>query len=114
VVQAQVGQPGEVDGTDSGQDVGQDALLTVDTWLKNHPRFYMHYTPTYSSWINDRTLVRRTDPPTAATRRPPQRARPGKTHLRLGQRLQRKPKTVRMEQNRRADFRITRTINKTN
>ena len=21
-------------------------------WLANHPRFHMHYTPTYSSWIN--------------------------------------------------------------
>jgi transposase len=24
----------------------------VRTWLDNHPRFHMHYTPTYSSWIN--------------------------------------------------------------
>ena len=21
-------------------------------WLEQHPRFHMHYTPTYSSWIN--------------------------------------------------------------
>jgi transposase len=25
---------------------------TVKTWLGNHPRFHMHFTPTYSSWIN--------------------------------------------------------------
>lgn len=25
---------------------------TVNTWLGNHPRFHMHFTPTYSSWIN--------------------------------------------------------------
>jgi len=25
---------------------------SVTTWLKTHPRFHMHFTPTYSSWIN--------------------------------------------------------------
>ena len=25
---------------------------TVKTWLEKHPRFHMHFTPTYSSWIN--------------------------------------------------------------
>lgn len=25
---------------------------TVKTWLAKHPRFQMHFTPTYSSWIN--------------------------------------------------------------
>ena len=25
---------------------------TVKTWLTKHPRFHMHFTPTYSSWIN--------------------------------------------------------------
>ncbi len=25
---------------------------TVKTWLAAHPRFHMHFTPTYSSWIN--------------------------------------------------------------
>ncbi|MFT4166247.1 MAG: IS630 family transposase [Microlunatus sp.] len=25
---------------------------TVKTWLAKHPRFHMHFTPTYSSWIN--------------------------------------------------------------
>jgi transposase len=24
----------------------------VTTWLARHPRFHMHFTPTYSSWIN--------------------------------------------------------------
>jgi transposase len=24
----------------------------IQTWLKNHPRFHMHFTPTYSSWLN--------------------------------------------------------------
>jgi len=25
---------------------------TIATWLGKHPRFHMHFTPTYSSWIN--------------------------------------------------------------
>lgn len=25
---------------------------TVKKWLESHPRFHMHFTPTYSSWIN--------------------------------------------------------------
>jgi transposase len=24
----------------------------VKTWLQKHPRFHMHFTPTYSSWLN--------------------------------------------------------------
>jgi transposase len=24
----------------------------IKTWLERHPRFHMHYTPTYSSWLN--------------------------------------------------------------
>jgi transposase len=25
---------------------------TIKTWLQAHPRFQLHFTPTYSSWIN--------------------------------------------------------------
>ncbi len=25
---------------------------TVQRWLAAHPRFTMHFTPTYSSWLN--------------------------------------------------------------
>jgi len=31
---------------------GTHKAPTVQTWLANHPRFHIHYTPTYSSWIN--------------------------------------------------------------
>jgi transposase len=24
----------------------------VNAWLARHPRYHMHYTPTYSSWLN--------------------------------------------------------------
>ena len=28
------------------------AAPEIQRWLKNHPRFHMHFTPTYSSWLN--------------------------------------------------------------
>jgi len=31
---------------------GTHKAPTVQTWLDKRPRFHMHYTPTYSSWIN--------------------------------------------------------------
>ena len=36
---------------------------TVQRWLAAHPRFHMHYTPTYSSWLNqvERWFGLRTD-----------------------------------------------------
>jgi transposase len=24
----------------------------IQRWLIRHPRFYLHFTPTYSSWLN--------------------------------------------------------------
>src|SRR5438046_8999849 len=41
----------------------------VKAWLARHPRFHLHFTPTYSSWLNQvRTLVR-TDNPTGDSAR---------------------------------------------
>ena len=31
---------------------GTHKSQAIKTWLDNHPRFHMHFTPTYSSWIN--------------------------------------------------------------
>jgi transposase len=31
---------------------GTDKAPAVKAWLGRHPRFHLHYTPTYSSWIN--------------------------------------------------------------
>ena len=31
---------------------GTHKTPAVKTWLDRHPRFHMHYTPTYSSWVN--------------------------------------------------------------
>ena len=61
-----------------------------------------------------RTLVRRTHPPTHRTRRPPQRAGPRTRHPLLGHRLERQPQTLRVDQDRRTDPPVHRTINETN
>ncbi len=61
-----------------------------------------------------RTLVRRTDPTTHRTRRPPQCAGPRTRHPRLGQRLERQPQTIRVDQDRRTDPPVHPTINETN
>lgn len=29
---------------------------TVQVWLARHPRVWLHYTPTYSSWLNQLEL----------------------------------------------------------
>lgn len=31
---------------------GTHKTPAITTWLARHPRFHMHYTPTYSSWLN--------------------------------------------------------------
>jgi transposase len=31
---------------------GTHKTPAIKTWLANHPRFHMHFTPTYGSWIN--------------------------------------------------------------
>src|SRR5699024_4037414 len=33
-------------------NVGTHKHPTIATWLARRPRFHMHFTPTYSSWIN--------------------------------------------------------------
>jgi transposase len=44
--------PGHLDIHLVCDNYGTHKAPTVQTWLANHPRFHMHYTPTYSSWIN--------------------------------------------------------------
>jgi transposase len=31
---------------------GTHKTLLIHRWLLRHPRFQLHFTPTYSSWIN--------------------------------------------------------------
>jgi len=53
---------------------GTHKTPAITKWLASHPRFHMHYTPTYSSWINQverwfgyltDQLIRRGDHPSA-------------------------------------------------
>ncbi len=33
-------------------DVSTHKTPAVKQWLVRHPRFHLHFTPTYSSWMN--------------------------------------------------------------
>ena len=44
--------PAELDVHLVCDNYGTHKAPTVKAWLDKHPRFHMHYTPTYSSWIN--------------------------------------------------------------
>jgi transposase len=44
--------PGHLDIHLVCDNYGTHKAPTVQTWVANHPRFHIHYTPTYSSWIN--------------------------------------------------------------
>ncbi len=33
-------------------DYGTHKHPTIEAWLRRHPRFVLHFTPTYSSWLN--------------------------------------------------------------
>jgi transposase/transcriptional regulator with XRE-family HTH domain len=44
--------PDELDVHLVADNYGTHKSPAVTTWLTDHPRFHMHYTPTYSSWIN--------------------------------------------------------------
>jgi len=85
-------------------------------WLEQHPRLQMHYTPTYSSWINQverwfayltDDLRRRSDHRSVQTS-----AREG--HPRLGRRVEREPEAVHLDQDRRTDSGVTLTTSSTN
>src|SRR4051794_8398333 len=82
----------------------------IKTWLERHPRVHLHFTPTYSSWLNlverffgyvTADLLQRSDPP--------QRPSPRSRHPQVGHDMERGPQGLRMDQNRRTDPRQPRT-----
>ena len=83
----------------------------VHRWLLRHRRFHFHFTPTYGSWMN---LVERwfsaLEHQEAQALRASQRQGTGRRHHRLGSRLERKPTSVRVDQERRADPRTPRRL----
>ena len=44
--------PAELDIHLVCDNYGTHKTPAIRKWLAEHPRFYMHFTPTYSSWIN--------------------------------------------------------------
>jgi transposase len=44
--------PSHLDVHVNADNYGTHKSLTLVKWLAAHPRFHMHFTPTYSSWIN--------------------------------------------------------------
>ena len=88
----------------------------IKAWLAAHPRLHMHYTPTYSSWLNQ---VERwfADPTNDLLQRGDHRSVPSPRsrhpHLDQGPGNER-PETVRVDQDRRGHPRQARTTSRTN
>jgi len=86
----------------------------INDWLAKHPRFKMHFTPTGSSWINQverwfgfltAQLLRRGVQKRSGT---------GERRPRLDRDLEPGPETLRLDQDRRGDPELPRTIYLTN
>ncbi len=87
----------------------------IQRWLDTHPRFHMHYTPTYSELDQpSRAMVRLSHRRSPTALRPPLSPRAGERHPRMGSRMERKPQTIHLDQDRRADPRVHLTTSKTN
>jgi hypothetical protein len=81
----------------------------INAWLAKHPRFHMHFTPTGSSWMNqverwfgfltDQLLRRGVHKSVAALE---------KGRQELDRKLEHRPETIRLAQDRRRDPRIPR------
>lgn len=84
---------------------------SIQRWLLRHPRFHLHFTPTYSSWLKPRRkMVRRAHQQMAPPRHPPLRARTHRVDPNLDHRLERRPQALRLAQDRRRDPRQPRQL----
>ena len=87
----------------------------IERWLARHRRFTVHYTPTYSSWLNqvERWFSELT---TKKLRRSTHHSSPTPTprHHRLGRALERQPTPLHLAQDRRQDPRQPRQLSPTN
>ncbi len=87
----------------------------IKRWLAAHPRFHLHFTPTRLIMAEPRrAVVRRADLTQAQTRHTPLRPGAQPRHPRLDEALERKPPPLRLDQDRRANTRHTRSILRTN
>src|SRR4029079_17643316 len=84
---------------------------TITGWLDRHPRFHLHFYPDLLVLAQpSRTMVRTAHRQAVAPRHSHQRAGAGKRHPRLDHNVEREPKTLRLDQNRRRDTRTPRHI----
>ena len=74
----------------------------IHRWLAKRPRFHLHFTPTYSSWLNlVETLVRGTDDEAAPPWDASERAAVGGRHLGVPRHQQCRRQAVRLDEKRR-------------
>ncbi len=88
---------------------------SIQRWLLRHPRFNLHFTPTYSSWLNlvERWFAELTSK-MDQTLSPPLGPRPGRLDPHLDHQLERRPQALRLAQDRRPDPRQPRRLLPTN
>ena len=83
----------------------------VHRWLLRHRRFHLHFTPDLQLLAQPgRTLVLRADHQEAGPLGPPSRQRAGCRHPRLDRTVERRPATVRVDQDRRPDPGLDRSL----
>jgi hypothetical protein len=88
VIDAQV--PAELDVHIILDNYGTHKTALIRKWFAKRPRFHLHFTPTYGSWIN--LLVCRTHQQAHPPGRVPQRPGVRSSHPRVYRRAQRRPK----------------------
>ena len=87
----------------------------IQRWLDAHPRFHMHYTPTYSKLDQPgRAMVRLPHQRPPAPLRPPLSPSARERHPQLDSRMERKPQAIHLDQDRRANPGVDFTTSKTN
>ena len=92
--------PAELEAHIIMDNYGTHKTALIRNWFAKRPRFHVHFTPTYGSWINlvERWFAEITNQANS-TRRVPQRERTGSGHPRLHRGAQRKSQTLRLDQN---------------
>jgi transposase len=81
----------------------------VRAWLARRPRYHMHYTPTYASWLNQvERWFRAHHPASHPTRLVQKRPGPRESHQTLHRALQPHGTTIRLDRHSRLDTRQDR------
>lgn len=103
--------PADVDVHLICDNYGTHKAPTVRKWLEAHPRFHMHFTPTYSFLAQPSRAVVRTPDGQADTARSPQEPPSfGTGHPCLDRPVERGPQALRLDEGRRRDPATSRHI----